>query len=76
MPFTFVSAPITATTNTVATKEGTGHCTSVLGIVAFGDCSIATAAEEAGITKIMTVDHDYISFLGFFADYHVIVKGE
>ncbi|MCK9420809.1 MAG: TRL-like family protein [Nitrospirae bacterium] len=74
--FTAIDAPVTATSNVGATKEGRGSCMSVLGMVAVGDCSIATAAKEAGITKIMTVDHSFNSVLGFFAKYTVIVKGE
>jgi len=76
MIFTNVTAPVTATGNTGAEKEGKGSCVSILGLFAFGDCSIATAAKEAGITKIRSVDHSSTSVLSFFASYTVIVKGE
>ena len=74
--FTAVDAPVTATSNVGATKVGRASCTSVLGIVSVGDCSIATASKEAGITKIMMVDHSFNSVLFFFTRYTVIVRGE
>lgn len=69
-------SPVSATSNEGATKTGEGTCSSVLGLVAFGDCSIEAAAQEAGIKKIRSVDHKSTSVLGIFASYKVIVTGE
>lgn len=74
--YTGTKAPVTATGLEGASKTGEGTCTGILGLVAFGDCSIATAAKEAGIKKITSVDHSTTGILGLFGTYTVIVKGE
>ncbi len=57
-------------------KTGTSTCQSILGLVASGDCSIATAAKNGGIKKVATVDYDVNNILGLFATTTVIVTGE
>jgi hypothetical protein len=71
-----VKAPVTATSNAVSTKVGVGECTSILGFVATGDCSIDTAAKNAKITKIHHIDHDAMSVLFIYAKYTIKVYGE
>jgi hypothetical protein len=71
-----VKAPATATSNTGFTKVGVGECTSILGWVATGDCSIDTAIKNAKITKIHHIDHDTMSVLGIYAKYTIKVYGE
>ena len=73
--FTQLSAPGMATANTGTKKVGEGVCTSVLGIVAFGDCSIETAKRSAGITKVATVDTKVENYF-VFAKLTTIVYGE
>jgi hypothetical protein len=74
--YTGTKSPVTATGLEGATKTGEGSCIGILGLIAFGDCSIATAAKEAGIKKISSVDHSSTGILGLFGTYTVIVKGE
>ena len=41
--FTSIKAPIAVTPNEVSSKKGSSSCTSVLGLVSFGDASIEAA---------------------------------
>lgn len=74
--YTDVQGPGAVTSNSGSSKMGTGSCSSILGIIATGDASIATAAKSAGITKIHHVDYYSQSILGFWAKYTVKVYGE
>ncbi len=58
-----------------ASKTGTATCTEILGWVATGDCSVATAAKNGGITQVSTVDHHTHSILGIYATYTTKVGG-
>ncbi|WP_220092225.1 TRL-like family protein [Helicobacter sp. 16-1353] len=57
-------------------KRGEAVCSSVLGIVASGDCSIQAAKKNGNITKVHSVDVESFSVLGFYASYTTIVIGE
>jgi hypothetical protein len=57
-------------------KTGEAKATSILGIVAQGDCSISAAAKAGGITKVMTVEHHTKNILGLFAEFSTKVTGE
>ena len=74
--YTHVKGPFTATSNAEDTKAASAECQSVLGLVATGDCSIATAAKKGGITRIHHVDLKSKSVLGIFAKFTVTVYGE
>ena len=71
--YTNLKAPVTATSNTGSAKVGTGECTSILGMIAMGDCSISAAMKDGNIMKIHHVDHDAMSFLWLIAKYTVRV---
>ncbi len=74
--YTDLKAPVTATSNTGSAKVGTGECTSILGFIAMGDCSISAAMKNGNITKIHHVDHDAMSVLWIYAKYTIRVYGE
>lgn len=74
--YTDVKAPLTATSNSNATKVGSAEATSVLGLVATGDASIDAAAKAGGITKIHHVDEQSTNILGLYAKYKIYVYGE
>ena len=74
--YTYLKAPVTATSNTGSAKVGTGECTSILGVIATGDCSIAAAMKNGNITKIQHVDHDAMSIIWLYAKYTIRVYGE
>jgi len=64
------------TSNSVATKKGKSCATSVLGVVGYGDASIATAANSAGITRISYVDSENLGVVGVYAQNCTVVYGE
>ena len=56
-------------------KEGRAKCTSVLGIVASGDCSVEAAAKAGGIADVKLIDYEVKNILGLYGQYTTIVKG-
>ena len=74
--YTGVKLPTTATSNTNATKTGTATCSSVLSLIAVGDCSIETAAKNGGITQIQSADLEVNNILGIYGSYTTIVRGQ
>lgn len=74
--YTDVNYPITATSNEQGSKSGEASATSILGIIATGDASVAEAAKNGGISKVKTVDVKSTSILGIYAKYTVVVTGE
>lgn len=75
--YTGQKLPLSAENNaTSCAKKGTGTATNVLGWVAVGDASIATAKQNGGITKIDTVDVKHTAVLGLFGVTVVEVCGE
>lgn len=67
--------PVSATSATQVTKEGEAVCWNILGIAAYGDCSIETAKKNGGIKEVVSVDQDNFSVLGLFYKTKIIVKG-
>lgn len=59
-----------------AKKIGTSSCTGILGIVAFGDCSVEAAAKDGKIKRIKSVSHDTTNILYIYSNYSTTVKGE
>ncbi|HEV8547816.1 MAG TPA: TRL domain-containing protein [Polyangiaceae bacterium] len=64
------------TDNALGGKRGESCASNILGIIATGDASAATAAKQAGITKIAAVDGTGSSILGVYGTYCVVVTGE
>ena len=61
-----IKAPLDIDMNktAVAAKSGEAMATSILGLVATGDCSIKAAAQNGGITTIESVDYKFFNVLG------------
>lgn len=57
-------------------KKGEACATSILGLVATGDASLASAAQEAKITQITAVDYHSTNILGLYGKFCTIVRGE
>ncbi len=57
-------------------KVGQSECTSILGLVATGDCRVSSAAQNGGIKKVKTVKYHSYSILGIYAKYTTTVIGE
>ncbi|KAA8707336.1 TRL-like family protein [Helicobacter canis] len=73
--YTDASLPVTATSASGASKEGQATCTSILSLVATGDCSVETAAKNGHIQSIKSVDSKVFSVLGIYSTYTTIVRG-
>lgn len=61
---------------TTGTLKGKASATNVLLLFGWGDCSLKTAAQKAGITKIKNVDYEYTNVFIFYQDFTVVVYGE
>jgi hypothetical protein len=57
-------------------KTGQACATSILGVVALGDATVATAKAAGGITNVSHVDHDNFGVLGVYAKTCTIVVGD
>jgi hypothetical protein len=62
--------------NVKSLKTGVSSCTSILGIIAYGDCSDEAARSNGGITKVNSVSHKTTTFYIFFNHYETFVTGE
>ncbi len=72
-----LTLPVNATSNPVGSKVGTAKATGYLGMLFFDqDASIKTAARNAGITQISTVDVKCTNMLGLIVTYETIVTGK
>ena len=74
--YTGTTIPHSVTGNKLGTKVGSVKCTSILGIAAYGDAGVNTAAKMAGIKKVSHVDVKTFSVLGVFTSQTYYVYGE
>ncbi len=73
--FTELKLPIAVTSNE-GRKVGRATCRSVMGLVTWGDASIATAMKNGKITEISHIDWEVKNILGFFGEYTIVVYGD
>ena len=72
-----VALPVSATTNPVGSKVGESSGSIWFGLLGNADASMRTAANNAGITEISTVDIEVFRVFGLlFSRYTVTVTGE
>jgi hypothetical protein len=57
-------------------KVGVAKATSVLGLVATGDCSVKAAMENGKINKVKYVDYQAKSIVGLVGEYTTTVYGD
>jgi hypothetical protein len=74
--FTDVKGSESVGVSASGSKRGESCATNVLGLVAYGDASARTAASNAGISKIQTVDYKTNTVLGVWARSCTQVAGE
>jgi len=74
--YTEITTPTAASERVSTNKQGTSECTSILGLVATGDCSIGTAARNGKITRISHVDYEVKNILGIYGTYKTVVYGD
>ncbi|MFW6189340.1 MAG: TRL-like family protein [Planctomycetota bacterium] len=59
-----------------AGKTGEASSVSVLGLVAWGDCSAETAAQNGGLQRINYCDYRFLNVLGVYQRFTVVAHGE
>jgi len=76
--FARYSAPLDIDTDQVKASKKIGRASteSILGLVARGDASIATAAKAGQITTIRHVDYEFENLLGLYSKFTVVVYGD
>ena len=74
--YTGVRGPIDSESASAASRSGRACASNILGMVATGDASIATAKRNGGISAVSAVDHDSMSVLGVYSRFCTIVSGE
>lgn len=74
--WTNVKAPLAATNdNAKPALVGRSQATTILGLIATGDASIAAAARNGGVTQIHHVDYESRNFLGIVGTFTTVVYG-
>ena len=73
--YTDYQTPLQATQNDTGSKMGEACQTNILGLIATGDASISTAAQNGGVTKINSVDTNFNHILGIFSKTCTRVSG-
>ncbi len=73
--FTDITLPVQATSAQGGSKVGTSQCTSILSMLATGDCSIEAAKANGGITTVTSVDWKANNILGIIGNYTTTVHG-
>lgn len=73
--YTDVTLPRGATSESEATKVGSAKCTSLLSLIAKGDCSIEAAKADGNITTVTHMDWKANNILGIFGNYELVVHG-
>ena len=77
--FSQYNAPLTSEfdgTPATALKTGEASSTSVLGLVAFGDCSLDAAAGAGELSTIEYCDYSYLNVLGVYQQFTVVAHGK
>lgn len=59
-----------------ASKVGKSTCTNILGLIASGDCGTDAAMRSANISRVQSVDFEYLSILGIITKRTTVVRGE
>ena len=73
---TDIKLPVTATPSSTATKTGVAKCSSILGLIAQGDCSLQAAKKAGGISTVSHVEWKANNILGIIGNYELIVHGQ
>ncbi len=75
--YTEIKAPVAVGDGGISySKMGVSKATSILGLIATGDCSIKAAAANGGIKTIKYVDYDAKNTLGIYGEYTTTVYGD
>ena len=72
------SAPLdTDAENTnLGSKTGESSSHNILGLVAFGDCSVYSAARDGGLNTVNHIDYKYLNILCIYQCFTTVAYGE
>ncbi|MBK8175407.1 MAG: hypothetical protein IPK66_09170 [Rhodospirillales bacterium] len=76
MAYYNATLPETGSADVGSMKKGEAMCTSILALVAQGDCSIEAAKAQGGIKRVAYVDRKVENILGIYGKYTTIVYGD
>lgn len=78
MGFTSVSAPVDVTFDgsEMGGRCGRSKSSCLLGMFAWGDCSVNAAARKGNIGRIDHVDCEIFNLLGIYSSYETVIWGE
>jgi hypothetical protein len=62
--------------NDIGPTKGMSKSESILGLVAWGDASVQSAAQKAGIKQIDHIDSQFFNVFGVYTKYEIIVWGK
>ena len=69
--------PVTATSSSKATviKGTSDKCTSILGLIATGNCGVESAKANSGINTVTSVDYKVTTILGLISTGTTVITG-
>jgi len=77
--FSDIKAPLSTELNestAVGTSQGAASASSVLGMFAWGDASVNTAAKQGGLSTVNYADYEYLSVLfGVYTRFTTVAHG-
>lgn len=73
--YTDVQLPSGVTSASSSSKVGSAKCTSLLSLIATGDCSIEAAKADGNINTVTHMDWKANNILGIIGNYELIVHG-
>ena len=78
MAYANIQAPLDVDydNTSVPSKSGVAESMSILGLVAMGDASAATAAANGNIDTITHADYEFFNVLGVYQRFRTVVYGE
>jgi len=76
--FSGTSAPLDTDANNtnLGSKTGEASTHNILGLIAFGDCSVYSAARDGGLTTVNHIDCKYLNILGIYQCFTTVAYGE
>ncbi|MEK7269789.1 MAG: TRL-like family protein [Planctomycetota bacterium] len=76
--FSNTAAPVDTNAQGMPVAKKTGYASThcVLGLFAFGDASIQRAAEDGGLSKVYSVDHEFFNLLFIYQSFTIRAHGE
>jgi hypothetical protein len=74
--FTDVRGPVQVQNGVAPAKLGRACAHNVVGLVAYGDASIAAARKQGGIEQVASIDHDSFSVLSLYSRFCTQLRGD